>query len=50
MQTFDRIQVVNYVDQARVAIAKWKTIKNKPNANVFLAALLVHNRWNKYNK
>jgi hypothetical protein len=50
MQTFDRIQVVDYVDQARVAMAKWKTIRNNPNTNVFLAALLVHNRWNKYNK
>lgn len=50
MQTFDRIQVVDYVDQARVAIAQWKMIKNNPNTNVFLAALLVHNRWNKYNK
>lgn len=50
MQTFDRIQVVDYVDQARVAMAKWKMIRNNPNTNVFLAALLVHNRWNKYNR
>jgi uncharacterized protein (UPF0332 family) len=49
-QTFDRIQVVGYIDQTRVAIAKWKTIKNNPNANVFLSVLLIHNRWNKYNK
>jgi hypothetical protein len=47
MQTFDRIEVVDYVDQVRVAIAKWKTIRNNPNANVFLAALLIHNRWSK---
>jgi hypothetical protein len=50
MQTFDRIQVVDYVDQVRVAMAKWKIIRNNPNTNVFLVALLIHNRWNKYNK
>jgi hypothetical protein len=50
MQTFDRLQVTDYVDQARVAMAKWKAIRNNPNTNVFLAALLIHNRWNKYNK
>jgi uncharacterized protein (UPF0332 family) len=49
-QTFERVQVVGYVDDTRFAMAKWETIKNKPNANVFLAALLVHNRWNKYNR
>lgn len=50
MQAFDRVQVVGYVNQARVAMAKWKMIRNNPNANVFLAALLIHNRWNKYNR
>jgi len=49
-QTFERIQVAGCVDRARLAIAKWKAIKNNPNTNVFLAALLIHNRWNKYNK
>ena len=49
-ETFDRVQVVGYVDQAREAMSKWKAIKNTPNANVFLAALLLHSRWNKYNK
>jgi hypothetical protein len=49
-RTFERIQVVDYVDRARLAIAKWKTIKNNPNTNVFLAALLIQNRWNKHNK
>jgi hypothetical protein len=29
MQTFDRIQVVDYVDQARVAMAKWKMIRKQ---------------------
>jgi uncharacterized protein (UPF0332 family) len=50
MQAFDRVQVIDYIDQARIAMAKWKMIKNNPNANVFLAALLIHNRWNKYNR
>lgn len=50
MQAFDRVQVVGYIDRTRLAIAKWDTIKNNPNANAFLAALLIHNRWNKYNR
>jgi hypothetical protein len=49
MHTFDRIQVIGYVDDTRLAIAKWKAIKHNPNANVFLTALLIHNRWNRYN-
>lgn len=49
-QTFGRVQVVGYVDDTRLAMAKWETIKNNPNANVFLAALLVHNRWNRHNR
>lgn len=48
MQSFDRIQVVDYIDRTHLAIAKWEAIKNNPNANVFLAALLVHNKWKKY--
>jgi hypothetical protein len=49
-EIFDRVQVVGYVDQARQAIATWKAIRNTPNANVFLTALLLNNRWNKFNK
>jgi hypothetical protein len=49
-ETFDRVQVVGYVDQARDAMSKWKSVKGTPNANVFLAALLLHSRWSKYNK
>jgi hypothetical protein len=49
-QTFGRVQVIGYVDDTRLAMAKWETIRNNPNANVFLAALLVHNRWNRYNR
>lgn len=50
IQTFERIQVVDYVDRTCLAMAKWQTIKHSANANVFLAALLIHNRWNRYNK
>jgi hypothetical protein len=50
LQAFDRVQVVGYIDRTRLAIEKWKIIRNKPNTNVFLAALLIHNRWNKYNR
>jgi hypothetical protein len=44
-ESFDRVQVVGIVDQARQAMSNWKVIKGSPNANVFLAALLLHNRW-----
>jgi hypothetical protein len=49
-EMFDRVQVVRYVDQAQLAMVKWKAIRHTPNANVFLAALLLHSRWNKWNK
>jgi len=49
-ESFDRVQVLGYVRQARQAAVSWKAIRETPNANVFLAALLLHNRWNKYNK
>ena len=47
---FDRDQVLNYVDKTQLAMEKWKAIKNTPNANVFLTALLLHGRWSKWNK
>jgi hypothetical protein len=46
-EIFDRVQVIGYIDQARDAMAKWKAVKNTPNANVFLSATLIHNRWDK---
>ena len=50
LQPFDRIQVVGYINRARLAIARWEAIKRNANANVFLTALLIHNRWNRYNR
>jgi len=50
METLERAQAIGYVGQTRLAIAEWHAIKNSPNANVFLAALLIHGRWNRYNK
>jgi hypothetical protein len=46
-QSFNRIKVVGIVAKANSAIAAWSRIRNSPNANVFLAALLLNNRWNK---
>jgi len=46
-ETFDRVSVLQTIDQATKATVAWKTVRNKPNANLFLAALLLHSRWNK---
>ena len=46
-EVFDRVQVVGRIDQASDAMKKWAVVKNVPNANVFLAALLLHSRWNR---
>jgi uncharacterized protein (UPF0332 family) len=46
-EIFDRSRVVAYIDRVEDAMTKWKTVKKNPNANVFLASLLFHSRWNK---
>jgi len=46
-EVFDRIQVLGRVDQASDAIKKWTVVRDVPNANVFLATLLLHSRWNR---
>jgi hypothetical protein len=46
-QSFSRIQVLRVIGKANSAISAWANIRNAPNANVFLAALLLNNRWNK---
>lgn len=46
-EAFDRVQVLSRVEQARKALNDWRAVRGTPNANVFLAALLVHNKWNK---
>jgi uncharacterized protein (UPF0332 family) len=46
-QSFTRLEVLGIIDLANSAISAWANIRNAPNANVFLAALLLNNRWNK---
>lgn len=41
----DRYDVLQKIDLVERAFSDWNTIKNKPNANVFLAALLFEGRW-----
>jgi hypothetical protein len=45
VEVFNRFQLLEYVALARQAMSKWQAVKNSPNANVFLTALLLHNRW-----
>lgn len=44
---FIRLEVRQKVDLARQAFDKWNAIRDKPNATVFLAALLLQRHWNK---
>jgi hypothetical protein len=46
-QTFDRTNVLEAIELARTAMTDWNKVRNTPNSNVFLAALLLHNRWNR---
>ena len=46
-QTFDRVTVLEAIELAKTAMADWNKVRNTPNSNVFLAALLLHNRWNR---
>jgi uncharacterized protein (UPF0332 family) len=47
METYDRITVLRIIEQAEAAVAAWSRVRDRPNANVFLAALLLNRRWNK---
>jgi hypothetical protein len=46
-QTFDRSTVLRVITLAKTTMADWNRVRNTPNANVFLAALLLHSRWNR---
>jgi uncharacterized protein (UPF0332 family) len=46
-QIFDRMEVLGIVDRAKAAVAAWSRVRNTPNANVFLTALLLNTRWNR---
>jgi hypothetical protein len=47
MEAFDRVQVLEHVQRVKEAMAKWKLVRNSPNADVFLAALFLLFEWNK---
>lgn len=46
-QSLDRASVSAKVAKARQAFLDWKAVRKTPNAAVFLAALLLHKRWNR---
>jgi uncharacterized protein (UPF0332 family) len=46
-QSFDRIKVLRIIDKTKTAMTEWSEVRNQPNANVFLAALLLNSRWNR---
>lgn len=46
-QSFNRIKVLGIIAKANSAMSAWHRVRNTPNANVFLAALLLNSRWNR---
>jgi hypothetical protein len=48
-ETFDRVQALGHVQRAKDATAAWLRVKSSQNANVFLAALFLHSKWNRFN-
>ena len=46
-QTLDRVAVLEAIALAKTAMSDWNKVRNTPNSNVFLAALLLHSRWNR---
>jgi uncharacterized protein (UPF0332 family) len=49
-EAFDRYEVLVAIKKVENAIVSWKQVRAASNAKVFLSALLLHGRWNKYNK
>jgi hypothetical protein len=47
VQSFDRITVLETIEKAKSAVSAWATVRQTPNANVFLTALLLGGRWNR---
>jgi hypothetical protein len=43
--TFNRTDVLYKVAQAHSAFASWKAVRSRPNATVFLTALLLQRQW-----
>jgi hypothetical protein len=46
-ESFDRQRVLRIIDKTRSTMSEWKKVRRKPNANVFLTALLLGSRWNR---
>lgn len=46
-RTFIRLDVLSKISSAQQAFSDWRTVKNRPNATIFLTALLLQSRWNK---
>jgi uncharacterized protein (UPF0332 family) len=44
-EVFTRPDVLAMIDNVDQAFTSWKTVKETPNANVFLAALLLEKKW-----
>lgn len=45
-ETFDRMKVLALIGRAKSAVSAWSKVRDRPNANVFLAALL-GSRWSR---
>lgn len=43
--SFDRFAVLRTVEMAGQAFREWALVKDRPNASVFLAALLLQRQW-----
>lgn len=43
--SFDRVDVLQKIRLATEAFAAWRRVRNRPNAAVFLSALLLQARW-----
>ena len=44
---FNRLDVLQKITMTRRAFAQWRAVRRRPNARVFLAALLLQQRWAK---
>lgn len=43
--TFAKLDVLEKIDLVEQAFAAWRAVRQHPNANVFLAALLLNRQW-----
>jgi len=46
-EPFGRVDVLQKIALAEQAINSWNTVRDRPNAKVFLAALLLQRQWNR---